>query len=255
MEVDIPEQYLQLLYEYGVGAKPVPSRSTRVAPLICCNQEATDEHSGHFICWTCGLVKDLYIYRADHYLPSYDNSGRQKNSGTRIIKKRPYLTRIHFWTHYKKYAGVQAPPKGGYPPWLLNALSKFDLNDKDLYAHIKHFLKQAKCSEWYRYIWHLIYTLGGHEPHIDAQQLHQIRQEFLCLEHYFYNVYERGTRHNIKSVSMLLELLLKQVGHEPYYRFPQLKNEQLRHDALVFYDGYCDYLCAERYFKNVEGNA
>lgn len=249
--------YRQLLYEHGIDVTPPPpskAATTIMSPRMCCNQEVTDERAGHMICWRCGKVNDHYVYRNDHWMTHPDSQGRRPNCGVTFRKKRPYVTRIHFWTHFKKYIGAQSMPIGGFPEDLLADLrQRFNVAERNVYSKIKEYLKKRRMNHMYKYIWKLIYVLGGRQPQLESETYAKIRQEFVNIQHYFYSVYDRSRRHNIKSVSMLLELLLKQVGHDPYYHFPQLKNTLLRQEAFDFYDDYLAYLVKEQYFQAVEG--
>ncbi|NBU81990.1 MAG: hypothetical protein EBS55_10125, partial [Flavobacteriaceae bacterium] len=89
-------------------------------------------------------------------------------------------------------------------------------------------LKEYKTRKFYKDIFGIIYTLGGIQPQF--QGVNKVLQQFKDIQYQFFQ--DLNHRPNMPSHFMILDLLLKQNGHEPYYKIPSLKNEKARREAI-----------------------
>lgn len=230
------------MFQCGVCGKQM---SAVIKRDECCGPVEADSKEGLFVCSKCGRVVDGRMFEGCGYL------NNQFVKDIPVTKKRCYHSGIHFDTHLKRYMG-ESP--GDVPQTLLKELSHIDVSDRDAYFVVRNHLKSRKLSKYYKHIFRIIYELGGQRPKLEGWQKDKLVSDYKVLQTYFYensdcfmglNVYGcvrkyrrslgKFKRKSMPSLSMLLDFLLKGVGHVPYYRLPYLKDEDLRHRVYEFF--------------------
>lgn len=211
----------------------------------CCGDIIVDSKEGMFLCSKCGKVLDTYMYEGCGFL----NNQFVKDMAPQ--KKRHYHSGIHFQTHLKRYLG-QTP--GKIPESLIKSLNHVDVFDRNAYFTVREYLKKRKLSKYYKHIFRIIYELGGIKPELTGAQIDEISLHYKVMQTYFYDnsgcfmgqnsygylvKYRKSLgkfdRKSMPSLSMLLDFMLKGVGHEPYYHLPYLKDKELRDRVHEFY--------------------
>jgi hypothetical protein len=146
---------------------------------------------------------------------------------------------------------------GNIPATVYKILEGLDFQDRDAYYLVRDRLKRCKMSKYYKHIFRLIHEMGGRRPELTGHQLQLINMHFNIMQSYFYensgcfmghnsfgNIVKyresegKFQRKSMPSISMLLDFLLKGVGHVPYYRLPYLKDKQLRERVYEFYNSH-----------------
>lgn len=133
--------------------------------------------------------------------------------------------------------------------------------DPMAYFAVKQILKQERMSRHYRSIFTILYKCGGVRPRLhhvrNAQEFYaRCVQTYTQMAHYFY----RSAAHTMRRTSMpstymLLDLIMREHGHEPYYFIPQLQDENLRNAVLTFYSNYhADILHPQRHQGSSEAS-
>lgn len=239
------------------------TRTTSAKKDECCGPIVCDSKEGTFVCSVCGKVLDSYMYEGCGFLNNQFIKDRPPQ------KKRHYHSGIHFQTHLKRYMGASP---GEIPDKLYEQLGDIDLKDRNAYFEVRRRLKSLKLSKYYKHIFRIIYDLGGRKPELSGDQLQRLNIHFNMMQSYFYEnsgcfmghnsfgdiVKYRASqgkfsRKSMPSISMLLDFLLKGVGHTPFYSLPYLKDKQLRHRVYEFYNSHITNL--EECSKFVEGNS
>lgn len=226
----------------------------------CCGEIRINEKDGELVCYGCGKVVQSYLIEG----MGETSSDYIKDFNPR--KRRHYHPYIHFHTHLKRYLGdVDLKIKEHH---LENIQATIDVHDRNAYAHIRSYLKKNKLSDCYKAIFRIIHQLGGKKPELSSVQYENIKHDFIHLQTYFLSnsgkycalnsggmvVKQRESmgkfnRKSIPCLSMLLDILLRKNGHQPYYHIPQLKDFDLRQRVLDFYE------CHRANSQNPWGNA
>jgi hypothetical protein len=213
----------------------------------CCSDIRINEKDGELVCDGCGRVVQNYLIEG----MGDTSSAYIKDFNPR--KRRHYHPYIHFHTHLKRYMGdVDLKIEDNH---LENIRNQIDVHDRHAYTLIRKYLKKNKLSDCYRAIYRIIYQLGGSKPVLSSKQYENIKQDFINLEMYFLDhsgkycslsssgiVFKeresmgKFNRKSIPCLSMLLDILLRKNGHEPYYHIPHLKDLDLRKRVLDFYE-------------------
>lgn len=94
------------------------------------------------------------------------------------------------------------------------------MHDRNAYHLIRAQLKQRKMHAKYKSIFTIIYALGGRAPKITSRFKEQCMDTYRALEHFFKQRRDQFRRKSMPSVYMLLDIVLRQNGHEPYYFIP-----------------------------------
>ena len=242
--------------EVGVIQYTPPSPKQQPNIVECCDDVEVDPVNGCYVCVGCGLVKDHYFSSTEeehHYPKPGESLGGQ--SSYLYEKRRFYIPLTHFQEHLRRYLGARFTQ---IPVKLLDDLRAMKVNVKDINAfqlvkhglkklknnnytvtvskpfhgtsYVKHTEKQVKSVKLYKEIFTIIYLLGGHKPiFTQVEEIKQLYKDF-C---FFYMKRKKAfNRKNMPSNYMLLDLLLKELDHQPYYNIPYLKNEELKQEIL-----------------------
>lgn len=169
------------------------------------------------VCFNCGLVQGIIGYEQEDWW----------NREPYLPRKRAYKPLTHFKDHLRRYLGVSQQE---LPLDLKEKLlgERFNLKDRRLFVQIKRKLKQWKYNHFYREIFHIIYWLGGRQPDIDSRQIEYCYRRYNDFTNRFSRIRKRIGRHSMPSHFMVLDCLLREVNHEPFYRLPTLKSRELR---------------------------
>ena len=127
-----------------------------------------------------------------------------------------------------------------FPPVLLKLLrDECKLQDRDAYFNVRKILKKYKYNKYYKDTFQLIYEAGGKRPQLSHQDFDNCVRRFMMFQSKFIRFRENYHRHNLPCYYMILELILKQTGHEPFYHFPHLKDNYLEQKIFeIFSDVY-----------------
>lgn len=215
----------------------------------CCGQVTFDSRNGNFGCERCGRVL---------YEKVVDGQGMYENEYVQDAnpqKRRHYRSRIHFYTHLRRYMGDTT---GKIPERCYELVrEKVDVNDRDAYEQARKLFKKEGLGGYYKHVFRVLYECGGRKPQLSSATIQKVKQDFNALEEYFYEhsdgicffnnhgalVKERKSlgrfsRKSMPSLAMLLVILLEKNGHDIYYRMAYLKDDKLRQKVLDFYDAF-----------------
>jgi hypothetical protein len=87
---------------------------------------------------------------------------------------------------------------------------------------------------FYKDIFTIVYELGGRRP--DFNNMQQLYQKYKDLTYYFTRKKIQLARHNMPCNYMLLDILLRECNHTPYYNLPYLKNINLRDTVIHIFN-------------------
>lgn len=215
----------------------------------CCGEVTFDEHAGNFGCERCGTITMGRVT---------DGHGIYQNEYVKDAnpqKGRHYRSRIHFYTHLRRYLG---DTRGAVPEECVRMVREnIDVNSREAYEDTRKLFKKNKQGSNYRHIFRILYMLGGKKPELCSETIQKVRQDFVALENYFYDnsdgdayfnkygalVKRRKSlgkfcRKSMPSLTMLLVILLNKNGHDIFYRIEYLKDEYLRKKVFDFYDSF-----------------
>lgn len=213
----------------------------------CCGVVTFDEHAGNFGCERCGTIT---MGRVTDGHGIYENE-YVKDANPQ--KRRHYRSRIHFYTHLRRYMG---DTRGTVPEKCVAMVrDHIDVNSPEAYEDTRKLFKKNKLGANYRHIFRILYMLGGRKPVLSSETIQQVRQDFVALENYFYDNSEgeayfnkfgalvkrrkslgKFCRKSMPSLTMLLVILLDKNGHEIFYRIEYLKDDYLRQKVFDFYE-------------------
>lgn len=237
-EVKIGWQYAELLKSVGIelNAEEIDEKPKIDLKIryICCDEGNAWTREGMLICWKCGKVlnEKLLIDEELEY-PEYGKPLGHKSRLGPVDKPRVYKRLIHFKEHIRRYVGARFTP---VPDSIMEEIRKLNINTDDpkCYFTIKQALKQLKHPKLYKEIFTIIYDLGGHRPKIDSI-IPDLYEQYKQFDIYYEQIKQECRRKNGVSYYMILDLMLKELGHESYYEFPYLKNEELQDDVLEIF--------------------
>lgn len=233
--------------------QPQPLLSNK---LTCCGPVTPNPANGEYSCLDCGLVKDPYfiVQEEEPHYPAY-NSHWGTNSAYSYSKPRFYNPLTHFREHVRRYVGARFT---NIPPQLLDDLRALNLPilspnafvivkaalkslaarlyTTSVYDHHTKFTKiiHQRANQFYKDIFNIIYLLGGIQP--SFTQFDEIYQKYRELVYYFERSKLSLNRHNMPTNYMLLDILLQELGHTPYYNLPYLKNTELKNRVLAIFN-------------------
>lgn len=218
------------IHETEYTEEPVINREIR---YTCC--DVVQEGADHMLtCWGCGKVFDIYNV-VNEEEPDFSGGplgGRSQYSP--LVKKRIYKRLTHFKEHVRRFLGARFTV---ISPEIINEISKEipNLKDRQCYNKVKGVLKRLKRPKLYKEIFTIIYQLGGVKPTLkNVDNIYQLYRNF----DYYYALKVRDgqiKRRNGISFYMMLDLFLKEMGHESYYEIPYLKDLELRSQVLEIF--------------------
>ena len=232
---EVPEEYYELLRGMGIETPPPPVVELALTLRTCC-AETYYSSSGDTVCYGCCKVLEQSPNTVFYYSATPED-GRAKNSGVQNApKKRPYESRIHFRTQLRRYM-CQIGTGDSVPQNVIDEVKKFfDCNDRYSYFTIREWLRANKISKYYPFIFKIIWKCGGkRHTYVD---LGLLERKIRSIQSYFYAQRLKFKRKSMPCVSLMLELILKDMGSEPFYHFYKLKASKLHIRVLDFYEQY-----------------
>lgn len=255
------EIYSELLQEHMNITINLPKVPLKQQPNIlkCCGPIELNEKEGNYACIKCGLVKDMY-YIVNEEEPCKYNHGEPVGMHTSYSynKYREYKPLTHFREHLRRYAGQRFAV---FPAELIKDVKDYvDPLSPDAFHQVKHQLKQLgqkkynvkvydkqmrrwdmkqyKPQKFYKDIFSLIYELGGIQPNLHTIDLNAMFSMYkaICYQFRQMKIKNSVSRKNMPSHYMLLDLMLRQYGHTPYYNIPELKDKDLRNSVLTIFN-------------------
>lgn len=207
----------------------------------CKDEPLTMYVDGFLTCHLCGLVSTK-VQQYDHTdVPAYYNIQASKAyDGTYFEKKRVYKPLTHFKEHLRRYMGCRFTE---IPDVLLDLLRELNVDpmDRDAFFIIKRYMKVLKFHKLYKEIFLIIYKLGGVAPKISDEIFHQCVDMYQALMMAFEVKKAEWKRHSMPSNYVVMDLLLRHFGHEPYYRLPCLKDQDLQNHVEWMIDELAQY--------------
>jgi hypothetical protein len=193
-------------------------------PDCCVQPEITHGPRGeNAYCMSCGLCMKNRFMELDYV---------RLKTGVYYTKKRFYAPLTHFKEHLRRYMGARFTE---IPQQVLDGIKDLNFQHADAYFQVKARLKAMKMSKLYKEIFTLIYINGGRRPNIDNQTYEKCVADFKVIMQKFLGIRGDYQRHSMPCNYMLLDMLLRQNGHEPYYLFPYLKNDKCRDRVMEIY--------------------
>lgn len=191
----------------------------------CCDEpEITHAPRGeNAYCLNCGrCVKNRFL----------ELDFTRLKTGVFFTKKRFYTPVTHFKEHMRRYMGGRFTD---IPQTVIENTKDINVDDPNAYFLMKTKLKELKMVKFYKEIFTLIYMKGGHRPNIRNDVYEQCVHDFEVIMQKFLETRKEYHRHSMPSNYMLLDILLKQNGHESFYNFPYLKNDKCRDRVMEIY--------------------
>ena len=118
---------------------------------------------------------------------------------------------------------------------VLKGMDDVDIHDRQAYNLVKGILKKLKKPKLYKEIFTIIYLKGGHKPALENEVYENCIKDFKIIMNYFLTIRSTYGRHSMPSNYMLLDLILRRNGHDPYYVIPYLKNDECRDKVMSIY--------------------
>lgn len=216
---------------------------TSLDELFCkyCQLPYEEWSSGEYGCWNCGLLKNHQIisYHENDYAYERNSFGKILPKGSKsqvtYTKHRGYNPLTHFKEHLRRYMGFrycEDPDTKEFKTFPLDLCqlvqTKVDLKNPNAYFEVRKVLKKyPKGNKYYKDVFQLIYETGGIRPSIDHKLFEKCVRRFMMFQSKFLRFREEYARHNLPCYYMILEFILKEFGHTPFYHLPHLKDELL----------------------------
>lgn len=227
--------------DISVPAEDIVEEEKKEDARHACNAPTIETREGYEVCEACGLV--LRTDMLEKEPPQYRSRRQYRHEGSAWLggdedsympRKRFYKPLTHFRQHLRSYLyarNVNLPDER-----IMNHLrATVRVLDKSAYYLVKKELKKLGAQRYYKDVFTIIYALGGHKPQVSPEQVDSMCHYFKRW-YYNFNQLERFGKHNTPSIYMLMEIILREFGHEPYYFIPTLKSEKLRARVLRIYD-------------------
>ncbi len=220
-----------------------------IAASVCCSEVMIQDNSGYCTCHVCG--NSVYDPELQYHKPFVKEGAPFQSDGMQWKKKRYYNKNIHFKTQLNRYLGVTDLEDTEKLMWFSDLQKVVDVSDRSCYKIVREFLRIHKLTKYYPHIFTLIYRLGGTQPLLTQVQHQRCLTEFDALRHYFCDMHlllntEKLKRTSMLSVPMILQMILRQVGHIPYYDLHELKDPVLYEKVIVFYNKYLENVVYNR---------
>jgi hypothetical protein len=237
------EKYAELLRELDIPVDNADIIRREPEPKVhkCKYEGAEPVESGVYtVCDGCGLV--LAVDMIEHEPPQFKQRRLYRHEDSRCLgadedsympRRRFYKPLTHFRQHLRAY--LYAGSCNLDAKVVEHMRKNVDVEDRNAYQLVKQELKKLGLQKHYRDVFSIIYSIGGRKPDVTAAQAESMCYYFKrwC---YHYNQQDRFGKHNTPSIYMLLDIILKEYGHEPYYYIPTLKSDKLRERVLDIYD-------------------
>jgi hypothetical protein len=227
--------------DISVPANEIKNEMPKNAPLPHpCDAPSIETREGYEVCEACGLV--LRTDMIEKAPPAYRSRRQYRHEGAAWLgededsympRKRFYKPLTHFRQHLRSYLfarNVDIPAE-----IMAHLRDTIDIEDRNAYSAVKTELKRMGAQRFYKDVFTVIYALGGRKPHVTPEQVDSMCNYFKRW-YYNFNRLERFGKHNTPSIYMLMEIILREFGHEPYYYIPSLKSDKLRQRVLQIYD-------------------
>ncbi len=205
-----------------------------------CQAPSILTREGYEVCEACGLV--LRTDMIEREPPQYRARRQYRHEGAQWLggdedsympRKRFYKPLTHFRQHLRSYLFAR---NVDLPIEIMDHLRKnVDVDDRNAYHIVKGELKKLGAQRYYKDVFTIIYALGGRKPQISPEQVDSMCNYFKRW-YYNFNQLERFGKHNTPSIYMLMEIILREFEHQPYYFIPSLKSDKLRARVLRIYD-------------------
>lgn len=223
--------YNELLNEYFTEQKlpllEIPEKVPEKISWSCCTPDSSHYthylNEGFWTCYDCGKVKHQLLEEYEYTGVFTKNSG--VNPGFNYTAFRFYKPINHFREHLRRFMGSRNCTLD------LKLFEDLDVQNRQIYYHVRDRLKQLKIKNQNKNIWSIIYALGGKFPMLDSQTFQQIIGLFMKFTSN-YSKYQ-GRRKSVVSHDMILTEIFKKVGYETYYQLPVIKNERNKNNILL----------------------
>lgn len=205
-----------------------------------CDAPSIETREGYVVCEACGLVLKTDMIEKEP--PQYRNRRMYRHEGNQWLgndedsympRKRFYKPLTHFRQHLRSYLFAR---NVDLPEDMMRHLRQtIHINDRDAYNQVKVQLKLLGKQRFYKDVFTIIYALGGQKPQVSPEQVDSMCNYF---KRWYYNFNQKARfgKHNTPSIYMLMDIILREFGHTPYYYIPTLKSEKLRERVLNIYD-------------------
>lgn len=223
-----------------VAPEQVINQLPAAPPTHPCAAPTIETREGYEVCEACGLV--LRTDMIEREPPQYRQRRQYRHEGSAWLgdnedsympRKRFYKPLTHFRQHLRSYLYAR---NVDLPDDIMTHLrTTVNVNERAAYNVVKSELKRLGAQRYYKDVFTIIYALGGHKPQISPEQVDSMCNYFRRW-YYNFNRLERFGKHNTPSIYMLMEIILREFGHEPYYYIPSLKSDKLRARVLKIYD-------------------
>lgn len=233
-------ELLQSELDICVAQDDIKIESVAMPEAHACEAPTIETREGYEVCEACGLV--LKVDMIEREPPQYRTRRQYRHEGSAWLggdedsympRKRFYKPLTHFRQHLRSYLfarNVDLPAK------IMRRLrTRVNVDERDAYCQVKAELKRMGAQRYYKDVFTIVYALGGRKPQVSPEQVDSMCNYFRRW-YYNFNRLERFGKHNTPSIYMLMEIILREFGHEPYYYIPSLKSEKLRARVLQIYD-------------------
>lgn len=242
------EIYAEMLAEIGIGDHRPKEVQQEREIRKCCGPLEINHREGYEYCWTCGKIVCPYIYvqEEERFRTKYNEPFGAKSRYS-YTKYRPYKSLTHFREHLRRYCGQKFVKM---PEALVELLRpEIDVARRDAYQQVaralkkyrnrafeiqvydaemrRHYARTVYGRDYYKHIFSIIYDLGGEQPRVS--NIYAMIQTYKNFAYRFSQRTAFLERRSMPSHLMVLDLILRRHGHEPYYELPQLKDVRSRH--------------------------
>lgn len=244
LKMELNENYLMLLTEHGIPLSNEEVKNFKIIerPITkCCNlgdMEVLQRDEGYY-CVRCGKVSTEKVLACP---PLYNKGGPLGSESTMVwTRKRFYKPITHFREHLRRYMGarftelnkVRSRTYGSFKQ-IVSSL-EFDPHSCKAYYLVKSLLKEKRLSFLYKEIFCIIYIKGGKNPSVGHELFEKCVLDFKALAYHFTRKRHLWKRHSMPSMYMIMEYLLRENGHTPFYEMPSLKDDILSRRVKTIY--------------------
>lgn len=205
-----------------------------------CDAPTIETYEGYTVCEGCGLV--LKTDQIEKDPPQYRNRRAYRHEGSQWLggDEDSYMPRKRFYkslTQFRQYLRAYLFARSVDLPedMMIHLRINVSIDSRDAYTQVKRELKKLKRQKFYKDAFTIIYALGGIKPQVSPETVDAMCNYFKRWFFHFNSIGRYG-RHNTPSILMMVDIILREFDHEPYYYIPTLKSQKLRERVLQIYD-------------------